>query len=97
MALRFARHESVGAAIVTTLKPGSMCSLCHAVKQAREQRPESPVLPPDDAKPAIVFLALPGVVLPEPRGVLFQAGEAGETGIGRARPPLPPPRLRACA
>lgn len=92
MALRFARNESVGDAIVTTLKPESMCHLCHAVKRAREQRRELPVLPAADGKPLIVFLALPVVVLPEPPGSPLQAGAARENGIGRARPPLPPPR-----
>ncbi|HLP02719.1 MAG TPA: hypothetical protein VK163_11900 [Opitutaceae bacterium] len=92
MAFRFARNESVGDAIVTTLKPESMCHLCHAVKRARDRQQQSPVLPQNDAKPAIVFLALPVMVLPEPPGRKLDAVAVRGIGIERARPPLPPPR-----
>jgi hypothetical protein len=96
MAIRFARNESVGDAIVTTLKPESMCRLCHAVKRARDRQQQSPVLPQNDTKPVIVFLALPVVVLPEPPGRRLDAAAVHGTGIERARPPLPPPRGSAC-
>lgn len=94
MAFRFARTESAGEAIVTTLKPGSMCHLCHAVQRERARRREQPVLVQAGDRPVLVFLALPEVVIDAPRGDWSRVWAERDGGIGRARPPLPPPRDR---
>ncbi len=92
MGFRFARTESVGEAFVSTFKRERMCHLCHAVDKAREQQREATAVPTSDAKPVIVFLALPVVVLPHPPGACLVQRAVSENGIGRARPPSPPPR-----
>lgn len=92
MGFRFARTESVGEAFVSTFKRERMCHLCHAVDKARGQQRAATAVPTDEAKPVIVFLALPVVVLPRPPSARFELRAEREDGIGRARPPLPPPR-----
>ncbi len=92
MGFRFARTESVGEAFVSTFKRERMCHLCHAVDKARKQQRAATVIPTDDTKPVIVFLALPVVVLPQPPGARLEQWAVSENGIGRARPPSPPPR-----
>lgn len=92
MAFRFARTESVGEAIVTTLRPESMCHLCHTVQRERARRREQPVLAQAGDRPVLVFLALPEVVVVAPRGDWSRVWAERSGGIGRARPPLPPPR-----
>ena len=92
MGFRFARTESLGGAVVSTFKRERMCHLCHAVVDARKQQRASTVLPTDETKPLVVFLALPVVMLPQPPSARLEHRAVSENGIGRARPPLPPPR-----
>ncbi len=92
MGFRFARTESVGEAFVSTFKRERMCHLCHAVDKARQQQRAATAVPTVDTKPVIVFLALPVVLLPQPLGARLEFRAVSENGIGRARPPLPPPR-----
>ncbi len=97
MGFRFARTESVGEAFVSTFKRERMCHLCHAVDKARAQQREATAVPRDESKPVIVFLALPVVVLARPPSARVENQAEREDGIGRARPPFPPPRATACA
>lgn len=97
MGFRFARTESVGEAFVSTFKRERMCHLCHAVDNARQRQRAATAVPRDESKPVIVFLALPVVVLARPPSARVENQAEREDGIGRARPPFPPPRATACA
>ncbi|MBK8476119.1 MAG: hypothetical protein IPL39_07325 [Opitutaceae bacterium] len=92
MGFRFARTESVGEAFASTFKGERMCHLCHAVVDARKQQRAASALPTEEQKAVIVFLALPVIVLVSPPAERWPQERVEWIGVGRPRPPLPPPR-----
>ena len=90
----YAHEMPLAAALSQTFKPDNMCSLCRAVKAAKQQQEQSPADAYQDGlgKILLVFEPEPKVVVAAPAFYSWSPSDQIMTGAMRAAPPLPPPR-----
>jgi len=94
-------HElPLGAALERTFSPEGRCHLCVAVSEAKQQqRDNAPASAPETgqfgAKILLAFQPVPDVSLVAPETGAWPAGIETVGSVGRAAPPLPPPRVLA--
>lgn len=88
------RTMSVTTALARTFSPEGRCSMCSAVTSAKQQQDAAaqPVGGSAAGKILLVYLPAPAVVIAAPGAAPFSQGEIQFIGLGRAAPPLPPPR-----
>lgn len=99
MIVTYAQSMRVTEAVRLTFTPGNMCSLCHAVSEAKQQQTDD-ALPGDPAgklaKIPLVFQASSVFVSSAPTVQGVSPDEFLEMqGVARAAPPVPPPRGQA--
>jgi hypothetical protein len=90
-----ARTLPAGAALDRTFSPEGRCELCGVVSTAKQQQRETDGNAPGgkpDGKLLLVFQPAPVVVVTAPDFAPWPSAEPCVVSIGRAAPPLPPPR-----
>lgn len=93
-------HElPLGAALERTFSPEGRCHLCVAVSEAKQKQQDSPASAPENgqfgAKILLAFQPIPDVSLVAPEAGAWPVGIEMVGSVGRAAPPLPPPRVLA--
>jgi hypothetical protein len=90
----YAREMPVVDALRLTFKPDNLCSICRAVKAAKQEQDQSPATTYKDGigKILLVFAPVPAVVVAPAPEESWPAFTQFMLGAGRAAPPTPPPR-----
>ena len=89
----YAHNMSLTAALNQTFKPDNMCSLCRAVKTAKQQQSQSPDAAYKEGlgKILLVFEPAPQIVVTRPSFSSWSPSDQILIGALRAAPPVPPP------
>lgn len=96
MFVGYARTMTVGEALEQTFDADKPCSLCCAVRKAKEQ--EKKELPNEVRlrdKLVLVFQPVPVLLTATPENNPWQLHDQRPLGADRAAPPVPPPRTAA--
>jgi len=90
----YVRQMSLTAAFGQTFKPDNMCSLCRAVKAAKQRQDQSPAAGDKDelGKILLVFEPVPQLVVARPPFSTWSPSNQIMIDLGRSAPPVPPPR-----
>ena len=92
----YAREMSVTAALSQTFQPDNLCSICRAVKAAKQQQEQAPMAGGKElGKILLVFEPAPQIVVVRPSFSSWSPSDQIIPGIGRAAPPTPPPQFLA--
>ncbi len=89
------RTLSVVEAAKRTFSPEGRCEMCAAVTTAKQQQESTDQGAGGKSlgKTLLVYLPAPAVVIAAPVMTLLARSEDVVVGLGRAAPPLPPPRV----
>jgi hypothetical protein len=94
MMATYSRIMPLRDAVALTFTPGNLCDICRLVDAAKEKQTEAgnPAASQAPEKPLVICVA-PAVVVQAPAPTFEGLAEPkAPCGIGRAAPPLPPPR-----
>lgn len=82
-------------AVAKTFSPQTMCSLCHAVADAKQQESNGATAPGTKTPGKILLVCAPRTLVfssPAPHCAGLIAPESAPSSLDRSRPPSPPPR-----
>jgi hypothetical protein len=91
----YSRTMPLGRAVRKTFDPDNLCPICQMVKMAKQQQSKGMAAPGGSAvsKAPLVFQPAPVVVVAPPAAAPWWIAGPAASGIGRAVPSLPPPRI----
>lgn len=98
MVAEYARAMPFADAVAKTFSPQTMCPICHAVAEARQQESKDPGVPGTKTPEKILLVrapASPGCVARIPTFVCRLQAPSSPLSADRAAPPVPPPRAFA--
>ncbi len=85
----------LGAALERTLSPEGRCEICGAVSTAKREHSSNESTAADgkiDGKLPLIFQPAPAVIVAVPTFAPWPPDDSLAGSVGRAAPPLPPPR-----